>query len=227
MNSETATSFYIPRVWRRWMPHQIEMVINGAGISNGYGSRRARAIRVDIVPIVRPESDAKEPYAERIDPYFCSAYVYLDEPIDYSNWANGPKGGKQSRIYINPCSDEFWVLMPNNPRSVIPFTTNTLDEIEEELNALQGTEFLSSSALEQEIWNYNLNCIKFYRHIDSPDMKGIGSKEFVEHYNKIHCAWVSIHQIAANVGHLTRRFAAQAARETGESLEDARRLRTL
>jgi len=207
------TSFYIPRVWKRWTPFQIQSAMNSAGYP---------VVRVDMVPIVRP---GQEPYAERVDMHYNSAYVYMNSHVDYSEWRDGPKGGKQIRFYTNPgLTTEYWVLMPNNPRSVIPYTTKTADMLEQELNDLKASvEAIEDPVLrnkELEIWEYNMNCIQFHKMVDSnmatlitielsPNMYMMDKRvreEFLDKFSKIYHTWVSIHQVAANVGHLTGRI---------------------
>ena len=128
------TSFYVPRICKRWMPHDILAVINKTFNT---------AIRVDIVPIVRP---GDESYLERLDKEYHSAFIYFDRPIDYSAWSNGIKGGKQTRVYTGcwmtpvPGVDarpfnEIWELIPNNPKSDIPYTAKTTEMLDHDLAA--------------------------------------------------------------------------------------------
>lgn len=207
------TSFYIPRIWKRWTPFQIQSVMNSAGYP---------VVRVDIVPIARP---GPEPYAERLDMHYFSAYVYMNSHIDYSEWRDGPKGGKQIRLYTNPgLTSEYWVLMPNNPRSVILYTTKTAEMLEQELNDLKASvEAIEDPVLrnkELEIWEYDMNCVQFHKMVDNNPTalipieltfgiymmdRRVGA-EFLDKFSKIYYAWVSIHQVAANVGHLTGRI---------------------
>ncbi len=201
----TATSFYIPRVCKRWMPYQIQEVINF--VYNG-------VIRVDIVPIVRP---GDEPFLDRLDKEHHSAFIYFDKPIDYSHWTNGIKGGKQTRVYTgclltpvdNPNArptQEYWVLIPNKPTGVIPFTTKTPDVLEAELNIIKELIYkiddLDMFNKELEIWEYDWNCVQFHKllNVDASE------SELQPAFDKIYCAWVSIHQVASNVNRMRERI---------------------
>lgn len=196
--ANAATSFYIPRICKRWMPHDIQAKIVGLG---------ANVIRVDIVPIVRPESSESESFIDRLDKEHHSAFVYFDAPIDYSAWGNGLKGGKQTRVYtgcwMTPVKgvdarpfNEFWVLIPNNPRSVIPFTTKTTTMLEQELSLIQP-----KNARDMEIWKYNLDCVRFHKVLNADAPVDICQERF----DDIYCAWLSIHQVAANIERLAER----------------------
>jgi hypothetical protein len=221
-----ATSFYIPRVCKRWMPHDIQATINTA-YQGG-----PQVIRVDIVPIVRPETaDKRESFVERLDKENHSVFVYFDREINYSSWGNGIKGGKQTRIYtgciMTPIANapgretkfpldggksfnEYWVLIPNNPRSVIPYTSKTPIALEQELNALKEQIYkIDDLALfnkELEIWEYDWNCVQFHKALVADEPEDVCQHEF----DKIYCAWLSIHQVAANIQHLANRLAKPA-----------------
>lgn len=209
-NATTATSFYIPRVCKRWMPNDIQATINTA-YQGG-----PQVIRVDIVPIVRPESYEREPFIDRLDKENHSVFVYFDREINYSSWGNGIKGGKQTRIYtgciMTPIDggksfNEYWVLIPNNPRSVIPYTSKTPIALEQELNALKEQIYkIDDLALfnkELEIWEYDWNCVQFHKALVADAPEDVCQHEF----DKIYCAWLSIHQVAANIQHLANRLA--------------------
>jgi hypothetical protein len=222
-----ATSFYIPRVCKRWMPHDIQATINTA-YQGG-----PQVIRVDIVPIVRPETaDKRESFVERLDKENHSVFVYFDREINYSSWGNGIKGGKQTRIYtgciMTPLANapgretafpldggksfnEYWVLIPNNPRSVIPYTSKTPIALEQELNALKEQIYkIDDIALfnkELEIWEYDWNCVQFHKALIADAPEDVCQHEF----DKIYCAWLSIHQVAANIQHLANRLATATA----------------
>lgn len=204
----TATSFYIPRVCKRWMPHDIQATINTA-YKGG-----PQVIRVDIVPIVRPETADKESFIERLDKENHSVFVYFDREINYSMWANGIKGGKQTRIYtgctMTPMDggkslNEYWVLIPNNPRSVIPYTNKSLASMEQELNALKEQIYkiddLDLFNKELEIWEYDWNCVQFHKALVADAPEDVCQHEF----DKIYCAWLSIHQVASNIERLSER----------------------
>ncbi len=186
------------------MPHDILAVINKTFNT---------AIRVDIVPIVRP---GDESYLERLDKEYHSAFIYFDRPIDYSAWSNGIKGGKQTRVYTGcwmtpvPGVDarpfnEFWVLIPNNPKSVIPYTAKTTEMLEHELDeakeAIYKIDDLELFNKELEIWEYDWNCVQFHKALFADAPVDVCQAEF----DKINCAWVSIHQVAANVERLSAR----------------------
>ena len=201
----TATSFYIPRICKRWMPYQIVEIIN---------KMFDKVIRVDIVPILR---EGDEPFLQRLNKEHHSAFVYFDKPIDFTHWSNGIKGGKQTRVYTgcnmvpvdNPYArptPEYWVLIPNKPNGIIPFTNKTPDMLEAELNQIKELIYkindLELFNKEIEIWEYDYNCVQFHKLLasDAPE------EDLQPEFDKIYCAWVSIHQVASNISRLHERI---------------------
>lgn len=203
----TATSFYIPRICKRWMPYQIVEIINNM-FQHG-----PKVIRVDIVPIIR---EGDEPFLERLNKEHHSAFIYFNNPINYTNWSNGIKGGKQTRVYTgcnmvpvdNPNARpiaEYWVLIPNKPTGIIPFTNKTPEILEAELNEIKELIYkindLELFNKEFEIWEYDYNCVQFHKLLLADEPEELLQPEF----DKIYCAWVSIHQVASNVSRLHER----------------------
>ena len=129
-------------------------------------------------------------------------------------WSNGIKGGKQTRIYtgciMTPFDggksfNEYWVLIPNNPRSVIPYTNKSIATMEQELNALKEQIYkiddLELFNKELEIWEYDWNCVQFHKALIADAPEDVCHHEF----DKIYCALLSIHQVASNIERLSER----------------------
>jgi len=217
--NQTATSFFIPRVCKRWMPADIMQLVNNLNLPflTATTGVRAKVIRVDIVPIMN-SNDTSVSFIERLNKEHHSVFLYFDAPIDYSRWSNGLKGGKQTRIYTGvtlseidenraaipggkTCS-EYWVLIPNRESGVIPFTTKTVEMLEAELKEVKEKLYklddLELFHKELEIWEYDWNCVQFHSLL----LKGVESQAA---FDRIYCAWVSIHQVASNVERLCAR----------------------
>lgn len=219
--NQTATSFFIPRVCKRWMPADIMALVNGLSLpflrSSATGAG-AKVIRVDIVPILT-SNDSDVPFLERLNKEHHSVFLYFDAPIDYSRWSNGLKGGKQTRLYTGVTlyptdpsvpsvpTNEYWVLIPNRESGVIPFTKKTVEMLEAELKEVKERLYkldnLEQFHKELEIWEYDWNCVQFHKQLNADAPVDVCQAA----YDKIYCAWVSIHQVASNVERLSARIA--------------------
>jgi hypothetical protein len=77
--------------------------------------------------------------------------------------------------------------------------------MEQELNALKEQIYkiddLDLFNKELEIWEYDWNCVQFHKALVADASEDVCQHEF----DKIYCAWLSVHQVASNIERLTER----------------------